>query len=229
MTLKYKIKTLDGLEDNIKQFYKESDGEFVLALEGMPENQNKNKSTDDQLKSVLAKNQELLDELKKNKRDKQDLEEEKKRKEDEKNKKDGNYEALLKSAQEKLIQKEDVIKKMVDKNNNQMLDTTVMTMASKLCDGSNITLIRPHIRRRLGVDEKGELQVLSKSGDPTVSTQDELISEFQSNKDFAPLLRGTSSSGGGASGGSHGGAIIPNNDLSPMERLAQERASGKNP
>ena len=224
MPLKYKLQTLDGLDDTLKQLYKEVDGEFVLALEGMPENKDKDKdkdkSTDDQLKSVLAKNQELLDELKKNKKDKQTLEEEKKRKEEEKNKKDGNYEALLKSAQEKIAEKDDHIKKMIDKNNDQMIKTTVKTMASKLCDGSNVSLIEPHIRSRLGVNEKGEIQILSKSGEPSVSTQDELVNEFQSNKDFAPLLRGTSSSGGGATGGSPGGATIPNTDkMTPMEKL----------
>lgn len=218
MTLKFKLPNLDGLDDSIKSLYKEANGEYVLSVEGMPSSKGDDKQKE--LDAILKKNQELLDEVKKFKRDKQDLEAKQKAEAEAKAKENGDFESLLKSAQEKIAEKDARIKDMLDKNNQTLLNNTSMAMAAKLCDGSNVSLILPHIKSRLKVDESGEIKVLNKSGEATVSTQDELITEFQSNKDYAPILRGTQSSGGGASGGSSGGAGVPNQEFkNPVERL----------
>lgn len=226
MKLKYKLKTLEGLEENIKVLYTEVNGEFVLSVEGMDDGDKGDKNNDakaKELEAILKKNQELLDELKTNKRTRQELEAKQKQDQEDKHKADGNFEALLNSANEKIAEKETYIKSMVDKNNASLIDTTVMTMAAKLCDGSNVALIKPHIKSRLGVNEKGEVQILNSSGEPTVSTQEDLINEFQQNKDYSPIVRGTQSSGGGASGGSSGGASVPQQYASTFDKLVAER------
>jgi hypothetical protein len=232
MELKYKLPNLDGLDDNVKGLYKESDGEYVLNIEGLP-----TPSADDdnekrlkEIEAMAKKNKELLDEVKKNKEAKRALEEAKRKEEEERLKQSGDHEALAKSYQEKLAERDAQIKEMIDKNNATMIDNTVKTLASKLCDGSNVSLIEPHIRKRLGLDEKGELRVLDSSGQPSVTTQEELISEFQSNKTYAPIIRGTQSSGGGAHGSHDGGATDSNLDnLKPLDRLIrihEEKAAG---
>ena len=226
MKLKYKLKTLDGLDENIKVLYTEANGEFILSVEGMDDGDKGNKSDDaktKELEAILKKNTELLDELKANKRAKLELEAQKQKDMDDKHKADGNFEALLKSANEKIAEKESAIKSMVDKNNASLINNTVMTMAAKLCDGSNVSLIKPHIKSRLGVNEKGEVHILNSSGEPTVLTQEDLVNEFQQNKDYAPIVRGTKSSGGGASGDSSGGAGDSKQYASTFDKLVAER------
>ena len=224
MKLKFKLKTLEGLDENIKQFYTEVDGEFILSVEGMNDDKgDKGDAKAKEIEAILKKNNELLDELKANKRAKQELELKQKQDQEDKHKADGNFEALLKSAEEKIAEKEAAIKSMVDKNNQSLINNTVMTMAAKLCDGSNVSLIKPHIKGRLRIDEKGEVQILNTSGEPTVLTQDDLIGEFQQNKDYAPIIRGTKSSGGGASGGPSGGAGVPQQHASTFDKLVAER------
>ena len=220
--LKFKLKNLDGLDDATKALYKEVNGEFILDIEGLDNQNDADKAAKD-LEAMKNKNEELLDELKKNKRDKKILEDEKQKKEDDKNTKDGNFEALYKSAQEKIVEKEDSIKKMIDKNNQSLIKSKVTTMAAKLCDGMNVSLIEPHIRSRFGVNEQGEIQILDASGQPSVTTQEELEKEFQSNEAFAPIIKGTSASGGGASGGSPGGAGGSNQYANTFDKLVAER------
>jgi hypothetical protein len=229
MTLKFKLKSLEGVDESVKALYKEVNGEFILDVEGINDGDKGDKEDkgDDakakELQAILKKNQELLDELKANKRAKQELEAKQKADQDAKHKADGNFEALLKSAEEKIAEKEAYIKSMVDKNNASLIDNTVMTMAAKLCDGSNVSLIKPHIKGRLGVNEKGEVQILNASGEPTVLTQEDLINEFQQNKDYAPIIRGTQSSGGGATGGSSGGAGDSKQYANTFDKLVAER------
>lgn len=226
MTLKFKLDTLDGLDDNVKALYKEVDGKFILNIEGMPDGDNSGDSDNDkrikELESMSKKNKELLDELKKNKESKRALEEAKKKEEEDKLRKSGDHEALLKSYEQKVADKDTQIKEMIDKNNVTMIDNTVKTLATKLCDGTNVSLIEPHIRKRLGIDDKGELRVLDSSGQASVTSHDELITEFQKNKTYAPIIRGTKSSGGGASGDSSGGAGDPNFDkMKPYDALVK--------
>lgn len=223
MKLKFKLKTLEGLDDSIKALYTEVNGEYVLSVEGMDDGDKGDDAKTKEIEAILKKNQELLDELKSNKRTRQELEAKQKQDLEDKHKADGNFEALLKSAEEKIAEKESYIKSMVDKNNQSLINTTVMTMAAKLCDGSNVSLIRPHIKGRLGVNEKGEIQILNASGEPTVSTQEDLINEFQQDKDYASIVRGTQSSGGGASGGSSGGAGVPKQYANVFDKLVAER------
>jgi len=70
-------------------------------------------------------------------------------------------------------------------------------------------LLMPHIKSRLGVEEKdGQFVTVvhDSEGKPSALTLDELKVDISSNKAFAPVLAGYKASGGSADHGGDGGA-----------------------
>lgn len=224
MTLKYQIDSLEGLDESIQAMYAEKDGKFVLAIEGLPQQED--------VSGLKAKVQELLDE-KKAEADKRKAAEEQARLErEEALRKSGNVEELEKSWSEKYSRREAELTSALEAERTtlqgQIRDLTVGRTATEIATtlavpGSAKALL-PHIERRLSVEQrdgKPTVVVLDAAGKLSAATLDELKAEFTNDPAFAPLIAGSKASGGGAGGaGKGGGAAKGNIGGTKEERLA---------
>lgn len=130
------------------------------------------------------------------------------------------------SARERQLQKElDKVTKERDELNSSLggqldeilLDGVADKMSAELTDSPK--LMRPHILSRLAVEvENGKrvTRVKDVDGEISAMTLDELKSEFQSNDEFASIIRGSEASGSGAQGGKggNGGGSVEKPDFS---------------
>ena len=219
--LKKKLKSLDGLSDEVKKLYKEVDGEFLLQIDG---------DSDTEIQALKKKNTELLDELKSGKRKKADEDDAAKKAAEDKAREAGDFKSMLTSAQEKIKALEDNRDDMIQKSNSQKIDQSVISLASKLCDGTNVDIMKQCLLPRLKVNAEGKVVVLDKSGGETVFSQDELVSSIQKDPTYASIIRGTQSKGGGATGGNTSGAgsddTPKQNTLDKLIKYHEDNAKG---
>ena len=158
--------------------------------------------------------------------------EEKARMADEKARKDGDFEQLFKSSSEQAAQYKEQLDGLTNTIANEKRNNEAMKIAAQLADGYNAELLGEKIAQRLKYADDG-VKVLDSNGQLTVSTVDDLKTEFQNNERFASLLRGNQSSGGGASGGKSGGAagnVISRADfqgLPPLKQMEHIKGGGK--
>lgn len=93
----------------------------------------------------------------------------------------------------------------------------------------NPSLGLPHVLPRLKVeeDDSGELvvKVLGADGKPSASTMEDFKKELLTNKDLAPILRGTRASGGGAGAGNGGGGAPSGKDFDAAAATPQALAA----
>lgn len=158
----------------------------------------------DELAGLKANHDKLLAEKKAAQSKANEAAEEARRIADEAARKNGDTESLLKSWQEKEKSYQDKLNEFSTKESNRIKGDAARELALRLADGSNAKLLERFINDRLKY-ENGEVRVLDKSGQPTVSSLDDLQKEFESNADFESLLRGSKASGSGASKGKSGG------------------------
>lgn len=206
MALKYKLtkEEHEKLDDAQKAFYIEKDGEFVLDLEGAPAPDESAKDLEDRLKKLEANNQALLSEKRKAEEARQKAVEEAARK-------SGDTEALEKSWQQKLEQKEAELNARIEENQKVISGLTVGQTATKLAAevfGQNADLMMPHVTSRLTYETSDgavKVRVLGADGKPTAGTVDDLKKEFIESQKFAPFVVGSRSNGPGGHGGGGGG------------------------
>lgn len=192
MGLKFQIDTLEGLEDSVKEMYKEVDGKFQLAIDGLPD-----------VGGLKKKVDELLNEKKTAAQKAKEAEAAAEAAKLEAAKKSGDIEAINKSWEQKLINETGTLKGDVDKYKKMIYENTVGAEAAKLAakialPGSADVLI-PHIKSRLKADIDGDspkLMVLDLQGNNSAFSLDDLEKEFRADTRFAPIVRGTD--GGGA-------------------------------
>lgn len=153
--------------------------------------------------ALKAKNLELLDETKNAK--KKAAEEARRHEEakQEKLKKDGDYEQLFKSAEQKTRELEEQIRIRDERAANEIARNEAMKLATQLADGHNAELLQEFIVRRIKYTEDG-IRVLDSNGGLTVSSLADLKREFETSDKFKSLIRGSKATGGGASGTSGG-------------------------
>lgn len=159
--------------------------------------------------SMKEKMGTLLDETKAAKKKVKEAEDAARIAADMKAKDDGNFEQLYQSSEEARkgleAQLADVNTKVATKERDQ----SATSIATELADGYNVALLSEHIAKRLKYTDEG-LKVVDEAGNLTVTTIDDLKTEFQGNKRFASLLKGSQASGGDATGGNgaDGGAKV---------------------
>lgn len=156
-----------------------------------------------ELDALKAKNQELLDETKKAKRKADEESRLKEEARQEKLKKDGDYEQLFKSAEQKARELEDRLRAKDEERAHEVAKTEAMKLASQLADGYNAELLQEFLVKRIKYTEEG-IRVLDSNGGLTVSSLADLKNEFEKSDKFKSLLRGSKATGGGASGTSGG-------------------------
>lgn len=214
MTLKYQLDSLDGLDDAVRALYTEKDGKFVLAVDGLPPQED--------VSGLKAKVEELLGEKKAADKARRDAEEAARQEREEAARKSGNVEELEKSWTEKYTRREAELTGELERERTslqgQIRDLTVgrtaTDIAAALAIPDSAKALLPHIERRLSVElreGKPTVVVLDQAGKLSAATLDELKAEFTNDTAFAPLIAGSKASGGGAAGDGKGGGAAKGN------------------
>lgn len=192
--LDYKVEDINNVDEKMRNLYKQEGDSYILKVNGLDEKIN-------EIERLKTHNNKLLDEKKKKEAESREQQMLRQQAEDEKAKKAGDYESLLKSSEEKRKEAEQMYKNIVDQVNKKTLQNIVTDIATELCDGANVKIIKPHIAIRIKLNDDGSVAVLDANNNLTVSTLDDLKKELLSSTDFKHLIRGTKATGGNAVGG----------------------------
>lgn len=115
---------------------------------------------------------------------------------------------------------------------NALKKTALEAAASKVTVKSKFpTAMLPNVLTRLdaSIDDSGQavVTVLGADGKPSKMTLDELVVDFQKNKEFEGLMLGSAASGGGNLGDPADGGNKAIKDMSESERVAAAQADPK--
>lgn len=133
-------------------------------------------------------------------------------------KKNGDFEALEKSYQEKLQAREAELNELYKQRDTQAVNNESQRLASQLADTpTNQQLLQRFIKDRLSVVD-GQVRVVDEEGKPSASTLDDLAHEFRTSGMYDSLLAGTRGSGTGGSGLSAKG-FKPAHEYTEAERI----------
>ncbi len=156
--------------------------------------------------AVIGKNQELLGEKKKAQGDKLVADTAAQAAKDAAAQKKGDFEQLFTSSKQQVNDLQTKLDNLTGNIAVERSKSAALKIAGKLADGDNVELLSSFIAPRLKYADGG-VKVLNATGELTVSTLDQLQTEFQNDTRFKSLLRGNQASGSGANGGkSTGGA-----------------------
>lgn len=160
--------------------------------------------------AMQTKLDELLTETKKAKTARREAEELAAREAEDKARKDGDFEQLLKSSEEKRLESESKLNEFQTNIDKEKLKSAAYKLGAEVADGENAELMAVFFEERLKPVD-GDVKVTDKDGNLTVSTLADLKKEFESMPRYASLLRGNQSSGGGANGSGGNGGGAPKN------------------
>lgn len=124
----------------------------------------------------------------------------------EKARKDGDYELLLKSAEEQQKEWQAKYAELDNKIKQKEARNLAMKMAGDLdpLDGDAAEVLADYIEKRIRYDDNG-LVILDAKGNPSVMGVDALKEEFKNSNKFKPLIVGSKATGGGATGNTANG------------------------
>jgi hypothetical protein len=216
MALKFKLDTLDGLDDATKALYKQKGDKFVLDLEGDGEDTAGLKK---KVEDLLEEQAKLKGKVKENDEAAKAAAEAARRAAEDAAAKKGDIEALRKSADERVAaaraEVEAQFKPELEKTKTAIrrlrVDNVAVEIASRIGLKGSESLLIPHIKNRLEVEERdGDYVTVVRDANGKASALGvaDLEKEFQGNPAFAPVIAGSKGSGGGAGGdqGKGGGA-----------------------
>ncbi|WHI46590.1 hypothetical protein [Microbulbifer sp. VAAF005] len=212
--LKYRLKTLEGLDEAVAAMYEKDGDGYKLKVDGIPQGEGVA-----ELKAQVAS---LLEEKKAEAKKAKDAAEEAARK-------SGDVEALDNSWKEKLANRETELQAQIDALNGSIttmtVDNVAVSMANEIAVQGSADILVPHIKARLAAEQRdGQFVTVVKDGQgkPSAASLDDLKTEFANNPAFAPVILGSKASGGGAGGGGQGGggAATGNMGGSRSERTA---------
>ncbi len=194
--LKIDADKFSELDEAHKGFYVEKEGSYQLDVTGLPEVED--------VSGLKHKIDELLTEKKAIAKAKADEQAEANRKLKEQAEKDNNHEALYKSSELEREKLQDEHNLLLQSIATEKVNTASQRIASQMADKDNADLLSTFIKPRIGFVD-GEQKILDSSGQPTVSTEADLIKEFTESGRYNALLRGNQSGGGGADADNNGG------------------------
>lgn len=221
--LKLKIKSLDEVDESQQSLYEKDGDEFSLQVEGLPDVGALKRAKDHEVELRKATNEKLSELTAKY----QKLEAKISEGEDAGNREKGDVGALEKSWQDKFQKQEDAHKAKVKglESNLQaiLVDNKALEMAGSISVKGSESVLMPHIKSRLAVEERdGKFVTVVKdvNGNSSASTLEELQAEISSNASFAPIIAGSQANGGGASGGNGTGssASLKRSGMSAKEK-----------
>jgi len=224
MALKKVLDSLDGLDENLQDFYTEKDGKFVLDVEGGFEDV-------DGLKSALAKERENarkaeqarkqrekeLEDLGMSTDEIKELIQKEQERDQNKQYEKGEFEKLkqqLKEQHQKELEKKDSRANQLYKSlEGQLVNAEAVRAISKHKGASELLL--PHIQSQVSVEEgddgKFTVRVMGKDG-PRFNKEGEymsiedLVLEMKENDTFGRAFEGSGASGGGSAGSDRAGS-----------------------
>lgn len=206
--MKYKLTKAqyDELSDDIKKEYAESDGgEYTLNIEGGEDTGALKRAKDhekERRKQAEDKARDLESQLNSTKEELQTLQESKGDGDKDVAKLESKWKKKLEDREKELSTQTQTLEKEL---NTLLVDNVADRLAADLSDSPSV--LRPHIKERLTVervDGKAVTRIKDADGELSPMTLDELKSEFESNNDFASVVRGSKGSGSGAGGGQGG-------------------------
>ena len=230
--LKYKIDTIEGLDETIAALYQKSGDKYVLSVEGM--------AKEEDLAGLKSQVETLLAEKKEAAKKAREAEEAAAEARREAAKKSGDTEALEQSYKEKLEKIEGTYKGQIDSLSGAVREMTVdsvaISLANEIAVQGSADILIPHIKARLGAEERDGKYVTvvrDAQGKPSVATIGDLKNEFLNNQAFAPVVVGSKASGGGANGSRNSGGVAKQtitrsqfDGMSHAERQAHFKAGG---
>ncbi|WBA79560.1 hypothetical protein [Endozoicomonas sp. GU-1] len=223
MALKFKVESLEGMDEATAAMYQKTDSGYQLAVDGLPEQEDTS--------GLKAKNAELLAKLKEQKAEREAADKAAREAADEAARKSGDVAALEKSWSEKLTAKEAELMAQIEARDSSLKTMLVDNVAQAMATEISVSpaLLIPHIKGRLSVevqDGKHITRVLDAEGKPSAATIDDLKKEFVSNEAYAPVIIGSKASGGQApSSGAQGGG---NNQGGSLKDRASQFIKSKN-
>ena len=117
---------------------------------------------------------------------------------EERAKQQNDYKSLFESSQKKTEEFEQKYSELKNNILQEKVNTTAMSISAELADGNNAKILSEFVKRRITYND-GQTIVLDESGNPTVSTIDDLKKEFIASGMFDSLLRQSKANGGSAS------------------------------
>lgn len=159
--------------------------------------------------SLVADKKRAMDDIKKAHAKTKAFEEEQRKLKDKQAREEGNLQALLDQANAQLQEKDSALAKLQQNWIREKSTQEALTIGRKLADPqrpNDAELLADLIHARITYDlETGQPKVLTKTGEETYATLDDLAKEIQNDSRFASLIKSSQRSGGGASG-ARGGA-----------------------
>lgn len=204
----------EALEPSLQAFYKAQGENYVLAVEGLPQNED--------VEGLKRQNQTLLDEAKAAKQRARDAEQQREQQAVEAAKAKGDYESLYTSSEQALAAERQKLADLQTGIEKRDLSGAASKVAALIADGPNAEILAEFLERRLRIVD-GQVRVTDASGNLTVSTLEDLGKEFQKEPRYASLVRGSQANGGGAAGGGGGGATKTWDQMTGMERVELRR------
>lgn len=226
MGLQFEIDTLDGVDDAVKGLYKENNGKYSLDVDlgdqFVPSSE---------VAGLKQNHDKLLAEKKAAQAKALEAEAEARKIAEQKALDNKDVESLTKSWAEKEKSYQQKLAEYDQKEARRHTSTAANDLAISLADGANIKLLSHFIESRLKYDN-GNVKVVDKDGNLTVSTIEDLKKEFETCGDYDSLLRGSKASGSGASkaNGGAGGKTITRegfDSMSQKERHEFVKSGGK--
>lgn len=215
--LKFKIDSLDGLDESLHNLYEQRDGAYYLKVVGAV--------SEDEVAGLKQNRDALLAEKQEQKRIAAEAEAERKRLEEEAARKNGDIEALENSWRSKVEQAQQEKQAMSERIHKLTIGRAAQELASKMTKAGSVAQrwLATDAESRLSLDENGSIRVLDKEGRPSALTLQDLENEFRLNPEYSDVIVVTNSSGGGATGGGYGNGVTKK----PSEMTAQERVELK--
>ena len=216
MAFAYKIAAdkFGELDESLKTAYEQKGEDYVLKVEGLPEVEDVSG-----LKNTIAK---LKDEKTAAQRKAQESADEAARIAREKATKDNDFESLFKSSESEREKLQNEHKALLNNITTEKVTSSSMRIAAQMADKDNAELLATFIKPRIGFID-GEQKILDQSGQPTVSSEADLIKEFTESGKYNALIRGNKSGGGGADAGNNGGGAaektVSRSDFDSMDNF----------
>lgn len=157
-----------------------------------------------EMESILAKNKELLDETKTAKQKAKEEAELSAKAIADKALKDGDFEQLLKSSEEARKTSDARLAELIATNEQSVHVNQVNSYGLSFEPVSEFAMgdLSYRLNKRTKIVD-GDLKVLDKKGNLTVSSLEDLKAELLASGEISHLIKGNQSSGGGAQGGSN--------------------------
>ena len=213
MMLKYQIEDIEQVDENLRDYYEQTDDGYKLKVEDLPQ-----KQSDKDEAGLRKKVDELLAEKKREAERRRALEEEAEKRQHQEQQQKGEFESLYKSSEQKREELQRELDQLREGIQREKVISTARSKASEVTrDASRQEILTEYIARQLQF-EGDEIQVLNESGKPTIDGVDDLVKGLIAKYPF--LADGNQASGGNARGNTGAGGGKKWSDLSEQEKVS---------